>query len=190
MVMGTTTIDDDNNNNRRRRRQQQQQSTMATTTTTTTTATTINGNGFYATINQARASAGAGAARQALLDRSNSERAAAAAGVSVTHHAGGKKKKARHVDAQGMMDEFVLSVSDLNKELNDSIKAAVAVQPGTATESPDSKRLRKSKALSNEIKRLMEEKSLETDPVEVEKLSKKITKMRKQRDEVHGDIDE
>jgi hypothetical protein len=143
-----------------------------------------------ATLNQAHAHAGAGAARQALIDRSNSERAgaaAAAAGVSVTHHAGGKKKKARHIDSQGMLDELVFTVGSVDKDLTESIKAAVAVQPGTATESPDSKRSRKSKALSDEIKRLMEERSLETDPAEVEKLSRKIAKKRRQRDEIDGD---
>ena len=131
-----------------------------------------------ATVNQARRR------EQALIDLSNSERAgaaAAASGVSVTHHAGGKKKKTRHTDTQGMLDELVLTVGSVDKDLTESIKAAIAVQPGTATESPDSKRSRKSKSLSEEIKRLMEEKSLETDPVEAEKLSKKIAKKRKQR---------
>ncbi len=94
------------------------------------------------------------------------------------------------MDGQGMMDEFCLTVGDMDKNLNESIKAAIAVQPGTATESPNSKRSRKSKGLSEEIKTLMEEKSLETDPVEVEKLSKKIAKKRRQRDEVDGDDNE
>ncbi len=48
----------------------------------------------------------------------------------------------------------------------------------------------KSKALSDEIKRLMEERSLETDPVESKKLSKKIARKRKQRDEIDGDSEQ
>ena len=130
---------------------------------------------------------------QGQIDRSNSKRAgaaAAAAGVTVTHHAGGKKKKARNVDTQGMMDQLVLSIGSVDKSLTEAIKATSVIAPSVAVESPDSKRTRKSKALSDEIKRLMEERSLETDPVESKKLSKKIARKRKQRDEIDGDSEQ
>lgn len=130
---------------------------------------------------------------QGRIDRSNSERAgaaAAAAGVSVTHHAGGKKKIARNVDTQGMVDQLVLSISSVDKELTEAIKAASVAAPSAAVESPDSKRSRKSKDLSDEIKRLMEERSREPDPVYSEKLTKKIARKRKQRDELDGDSEE
>ena len=109
--------------------------------------------------------------------------------MSVTHHAGGKKKKTRNVDTQGMMDEFVLSVGGVDKELAEAIKAAAAV-PSVAVESPDSKRSRKSSNLSEEIKKLMNERSMETDPVEIGKLTTKIARKRKQRDEVDGGSEE
>ena len=87
------------------------------------------------------------------------------------------------------MDEFVLSVGSVDKELAEAIKAAAAV-PSVAVESPDSKRLRKLSNLSEEIKKLMNERSMETDPVEIEKLTTKIARKRKQRDEVDGDSEE
>ena len=129
---------------------------------------------------------------QGQIDRSNSERAdaaAAAAGVSITHHSGGKKKTSRNVDPQGMMDQFVLNVGSVDQELLEAIKAATAV-PSGAVKSPESKRSRKSTNLSNEINKLMNERSMETDPTEIAKLTKKIARKRKQRDEIDGDSEE
>jgi hypothetical protein len=110
--------------------------------------------------------------------------------VSVTHHAGGKKKKARKVDTQGMMDQLVLSISSVDKELTDAIKAASVIAPSVAVKSPDSKRPRKSNNLLEQINKLMNERSMETDPAEIEKITKKIAKKRKQRDEIDGDSKE
>ncbi len=126
------------------------------------------------------------------IDRSNSERAgaaaaAAAAGVSVTHHAGGKKAR---IDTQGMVDQLVLSISSVDKELTEAIKAVSITAPSAAVESPDLKRSRKTKDLSDEIKRLIEKRSREPYPVYSEKLTKKIARKRKQRDEPDGDSEE
>ena len=46
---------------------------------------------------------------------------------------------------------------------------------------------RKSANLSEEIKKLMSERSMESDPAEIAKLTKKIARKRKQRDEIDGD---
>ncbi len=128
---------------------------------------------------------------QGQIDHSNSERAsaaAAAAGVSVTKHAVGIKKVKRNVDTQSMMDQLVLNFGSGDKELVEALKMSAA--PSAPVESPDTKRSRKSSNLSEEIKRLMEEKSRESDPVEIEKLSKKIARKRKQRAKIDGDSEE